>query len=201
MEYNLFTVGHSNHKIEYLKSLLIKNQIDVICDVRSSPYSKYNPQFNREFIKSELKKDNIKYLYLGQELGARSDNRNNYVNNKVKYSLLAKDQLFISGLKRLENGIKQYTIALMCAEKDPITCHRMILVTRELKEKNITIQHILENGTIESNSEAENRLMNLHGLETNLFQQDNLLLKQAYELQADRIAYQLDKDITHQQTA
>ncbi|WP_411822461.1 DUF488 family protein [Leptospira sp. 'Mane'] len=196
MENSLFTVGHSNHTIEHFKSILIRHQIDVICDVRSNPYSKYNPQFNKEFLKNELKKSNIKYLFLGKELGARSDKKKYYINNKVKYSLLVKDPLFKIGIKRLEDGMKQYKIALMCAEKDPITCHRMILIIREIREKS-SIQHILENGTLENNSEAESRLMNLHGLEINLFQQNNQLVEQAYDLQADKIAYELNEGISH----
>ena len=129
----LYTIGHSNHSTEKFIELLLKHEITAVCDVRSQPYSKFNPQFNRENIQKELKQSNIAYVFLGRELGPRSDDPACYIDGKVQYHLLAATDLFQQGLKRLLKGILSHRIAMMCAEKDPVMCHRMILVCRYLR--------------------------------------------------------------------
>ncbi len=124
----IYTIGHSTHPSEKFIELLKRHEITAVCDVRSSPYSQFTPQFNRETIQSELKKHGIAYVYLGKELGPRSDDPGCYENGKVQYDRLAKTDLFHEGIRRAKEGMKSYRIALMCAEKDPIMCHRTILV-------------------------------------------------------------------------
>jgi uncharacterized protein (DUF488 family) len=132
MEKNTYTIGHSTHTAERFIALLKLHEIKAVCDVRSSPYSSYNPQFNREAIQSELKKHRIAYVYLGKELGPRSDDPGCYENGRVQYGLLAETDLFHEGNRRVKEGMKSYRIALMCSEKDPVMCHRTILVCRRL---------------------------------------------------------------------
>ena len=124
----LFTVGHSTHNIETFLSLLTINGVTAIADVRSSPYSRFSPQFTREALKQSLRLANVAYTFLGKELGARSDNPACYRGGKVQYDLLAQQPAFADGIARVNEGMARYTIALMCAEKDPIECHRALLV-------------------------------------------------------------------------
>src|SRR6266508_1360483 len=112
----VYTIGHSTHSIERLIELLSRHEISVVCDVRSKPYSRMNPQFNREALKDVLRNAGIKYVFLGKELGARSEDKSCYRNGQVQYDLLAQTKLFQEGIKRIKEGAKDYRIALMCAE-------------------------------------------------------------------------------------
>ena len=190
MKTNIYTIGHSTHPVDKFLELLVLNQIDALCDVRSSPYSKFNPQFNRETIQAELKKNGIAYVYLGNELGPRSDDPECYENGKVQYDRLAKTDLFQEGIKRVIDGMKSYRIALMCAEKDPIMCHRTILVSRALEAEGIRVSHILEDGSLENNREAIDRLrLTLKLSESDLFTSPEQMVERAYDLQGQKIAY------------
>ena len=188
--YELFTIGHSTHPIEQFLELLSIHAITAICDVRSSPYSKFNPQFNRETLQADLKRNGVTYVFLGKELGPRSDDPACYVNGKVQYSALAKTDLFQQGIQRLRKGMASYRIALMCAEKDPIMCHRTILVCRQLRDSGIKILHILDDGSIEEHIDSVRRLLRTLKLqETNLFKSPEEIIEDAYDIQSDKIAY------------
>lgn len=188
--HQLYTIGHSTHTIERFIALLGMNRVSAICDLRSSPYSRFNPQFNRETIYNELQANKISYVFLGKELGPRSDDPACYTDGKVQYNRLAETAIFQQGLKRLKEGMKSYRIALMCAEKDPITCHRTILVCRHLRSKDIEIMHILENGDLETHREAERRLMRALKIpEIALFEKPEELIERAYDKQSNKIAY------------
>jgi len=189
MTKTLFTIGHSTHTVEYFIGLLKEHSITAICDVRSKPYSHYNPQFNRESLKKALKNNNIEYVFLGKELGARSENPSCYIDGKVQYNYLVDEPLFQQGINRLSQGMRQYAIALMCAEKDPITCHRMILICREMRSITDQINHILADGKIETNPEAENRLMNALRIVPDMFKNRDECIEEAYDRQSHRIAY------------
>lgn len=190
MTNKLFTVGHSTHTVDHLLDLLKKYKITAVCDVRSMPYSQYNPQFNREPLKEALLVQGISYVFLGKELGARSDNPACYINGKVQYNYLAEEPAFIEGIRRVKEGMKNFQVALMCAEKDPLTCHRTILICRELKANNIEIDHILADGALETNSNAEKRLMHMFGIEPDMFHNEEQCIDDAYDRQADKIAYE-----------
>ena len=157
----LYTIGHSTHSIDQFIALLAMHHISAICDVRSDPHSRYNPQFNRENLQPELKRHGIAYVFLGKELGPRSEDPGCYDNGKVRYDRLAQTNLFREGLKRVRQGMASYRIALMCSEKDPVTCHRTILVCRHLRADGVRIRHILEDGSIEENEAVIKRLMTL----------------------------------------
>lgn len=188
--YKLFTIGHSTHTAEKFIELLSMHTIQVVCDVRSNPYSKFNPHFNRETIKKQLKEHQMSYVYLGKELGPRSDDPAHYVNGQVQYNLIANTELFQEGLKRLRNGLKTHRVALMCAEKDPVMCHRTILICRNLRSDEIEISHILENGGLESSRDSERRLMGMLKIpETTLFEKPEELIERAYDIQSEKIAH------------
>lgn len=188
----LYTIGHSNHPIERFVALLRQRGTTAVCDVRSKPYSRYNPQFDREELKSSLEANGIAYVFLGRELGARSDDPACYLYGKVQYTKLAQTALFQEGLKRVRDGMKTYTIALMCAEKEPLECHRTILVSRRLAASGTYIEHIHEDGRLESHEEALVRLagtLKLREEEFHLFRTREDLFADAYALQEKRIGY------------
>jgi len=186
----IYTIGHSTYPLAQFIAILHQHGISALCDVRSSPYSRYNPQFNRETLKDELKKHGISYVYLGKELGPRSDDPSCYAVGQVQYDLLAQTELFQEGIARLKEGMKSFQIALMCAEKDPIVCHRTILVCRALEKEGITIAHILEDGRVETHRGAMNRLRALLKLpEYDMFTSAEEMNQRAYDLQGQKIAY------------
>jgi uncharacterized protein (DUF488 family) len=192
MSSNIYTIGHSTLDSETFTRNLQLNGITAVADVRSTPYSRFNPQYNRETLSKTLADHGIRYVFLGKELGARSEDESCYVDDRVQYHLLAQTELFRSGLARVVEGSTSFRIALMCAEKDPLDCHRTILVTRELEKRGHQVQHIHADGSVESHQHAMSRLINqllLQGGDSDLFQSDRTLLEKAYDDQAERIAY------------
>lgn len=195
MHNTLFTVGHSAHSLEKFIDLLKQHKIDAIADVRSTPYSRFQPQFNKDFLNRELSARGLKYVGLGKELGARRAERAAYDGQIARYELISQLPLFTSGLARLKEGARRYRIALMCAEKDPLECHRTILICRNLRHHFLDgMLHILEDGSIESQTDAEARL--LSELKLNANQGDFFAeshehpLDRAYRLRGEAIAYQ-----------
>jgi uncharacterized protein (DUF488 family) len=149
-ELRLFTVGHSNQPVEAFIDLLREHEIGVVVDVRSSPYSKYVPHFNKEEIQQALENAGIKYLFLGRELGGRPEGSEFYdEENYVLYHRLAESPLFLAGVERLEKGLRQYRVAIMCSEEDPGVCHRQLLVGRVMRQRGVQVEHIRGDGTIE----------------------------------------------------
>ena len=192
MSHRLYTIGHSIHPLSEFLDLLKKHRISAVCDVRSTPYSRLHPQFNREPLRQELKRLNIAYVFLGEELGGRSPDVFCYdTEGRIRYDRIADTDAFRRGLERVWEGIKTYRVALMCAEKDPLTCHRAILVCRHLrKEQDLTILHILEDGQTEPHEESEMRLLRLARMEQgDLFKSLQEQLEEAYDHQGRRIAY------------
>ena len=206
----LFTIGHSNHSIEAFIALLQQHGVTALADVRSHPYSRYLPHFNQTPLKTALFDAGIRYVFLGRELGARPSDPTCYVDGKALYERIASTELFSQGIQRILKGAETYKIALMCAEKDPITCHRAILVGQHLREFTLDINHILRNGNLETHQHLEERLLKLHGLKQPEFIQPVQLslfndlslpaqsslqystkdsLKEAYNRQGNQIAY------------
>lgn len=186
----LLSIGHSDHEIPAFVELLRRHQVDVIADVRSQPYSRFHAQFNRETVCEALKQHGIQYLFLGRELGARRSEPEAYAGKQARYDRICKLPLFLAGLDRLRVGASKYRVALMCAEKDPIECHRSVLICRQLRKDALTIQHIGPDGALESTSQLEQRLLALVGLPpTHLFMNQEQLIEEAYDIQSGRIAY------------
>jgi uncharacterized protein (DUF488 family) len=189
----IFTVGHSDHSIQRFSDLLVRNSISAIADVRSMPYSRFTPQFNREQLKAALRTACIRYVFLGDELGARRSEPECYVEGKARYELIARTPRFHEGLQRLQEGSQSYRVALLCAEKDPITCHRAILVCRHLRPLGMSIAHIMDDGRTETNAEMEERLLKVTGLDQDeLFGGKADAIERAYDIQGDRIAYAMN---------
>jgi uncharacterized protein (DUF488 family) len=195
MQELVFTIGHSTHPQERLIGLLVQHNITAVCDIRSKPYSRINPQFNREEIKRELRRAGLSYVFLGQELGARSTDPSAYDHGKVQYEKLALSGLFQQGLARVQEGLKSYRIAIMCAEKDPLDCHRSILVARHLSRLGLEVRHILADGKVETHAEAMERLLSQLKLpQCDMFRSHEDVLEDAYRIQEKRIAFTLGDD-------
>lgn len=191
----IFTIGHSTHPQERFIALLRQHGITALCDVRSKPYSRMNPQFNREELKTSLQECGIKYVFLGKELGARSEDPTCYENGKVQYDRLAHTDLFRLGLDRVQKGMKDYRIALMCAEKEPLECHRTILVARHLAALGLDVQHIHADGKLEDHAAAVSRLKRMLRLpDDDMFRSSEDVLADAYHRQEERIAYDTGPD-------
>lgn len=186
----IFTIGHSTHPLGVFVGLLRQHGVTALADVRSAPYSRFNSQFNREDLKRDLKAHGIDYVFLGKELGARSDDPSCYEQGKVKYGRLAQTALFKTGIERVLSGAQKRRIALMCAEKDPLDCHRTLLVSRALVAEGASVSHILADGKLEPHAQAMSRLLGVVGLpEVDMFRTHDELLKVAYELREQKIAY------------
>jgi uncharacterized protein (DUF488 family) len=186
----VFTVGHSTHSLEAFVALLRQHDVTAVADVRSTPYSRTNPQFNRETLERHLKEHGIKYVFLGAELGARSNDLTCYEHGRVQYARLAQTDLFRAGIDRVIRGANEYRIALMCAEKEPLDCHRTILVARALSELGVTIQHILADGRLESHDTTMERLLRVVGLpDHELFRSRDQLIADALFRQEQKVAY------------
>jgi uncharacterized protein (DUF488 family) len=194
MERRVYTIGHSNHEFAKLLSLLQQHGVTAVGDVRSAPYSRRCPQFSREPLEKALREAGIAYVFLGKELGARSDDPGCYEGGSVKYDRLAKTELFQSGLDRVERGLQTHTLALLCAEKEPLHCHRTILVSRRLEERGVRVEHILEDGSVEPHAFTVARLLGLlHQPDNDLFRTREEIVAQAYDTWGDKIAYVRDE--------
>ena len=189
----LYSIGHSTHPIETFVGLLQMHGVTALVDVRSHPYSRHFPQFSKDALKDALQKSGITYVFLGKELGARSENPACYRQGKVQYDLLAKEPLFALGLDRLRQGMQKFQIALMCAEKDPLECHRAVLVARRMYETGTPVQHIHADGHLEEHRAMESRMLQLHKMsETDMFRSRDEVVTDAYLVHGERIAYQDD---------
>jgi len=189
----LYTIGHSNHPIEAFIALLQLHGVTAVGDVRSHPYSRYAPQYSRDPLKAALARMGVAYVFLGKELGARSKNPDCYEQGKVQYDRLARQPEFAEGIRRVTQGMQQRSIALMCAEKDPLECHRTLLVARKLHEAGVEIAHIHADGSLEDHRMLQSRLLDVCKLPAgDMFKQRDEFISQAYAIQGERVAYQDD---------
>lgn len=176
--------------MERLLDLLTLHEISAVADVRSTPSSKFAPQFNRPSLNRMLQAAGIGYVFLGEELGARSSDPRMYVDGKVQYRRLADTPEFNVGINRLEVGASRGRVAILCSEQDPLDCHRTILISRVLVERGKRVMHILKDGRTETHFEAIARLRERHKLnQPSLLDTEEELVARALELQEAEIAY------------
>lgn len=192
----IFTIGHSTHKLDNFANLIKKYNIDVVVDVRSIPYSKYADWFNKENLAFFLKKNKFFYIFMGDSLGARWENRGViFEDGKVDFSKVMETKKFQDGISRILRGVeKGYNIALMCSEKEAFDCHRFSLISRFLRDK-LDIYHIYPNKLV-SQKELEEKLIKKYKKflpEKNLFEEvsEKERLNLAYTLRNKDIAYNI----------
>lgn len=156
--HTLFTLGHSNVALDDFVKLLKAVGIEVVADVRSRPYSRFTPHFNREQLKRALKREGIGYVFMGDELGGRpSDPRYYDQDRHVRYDMLADSPGFRSAMDRLVQGARDYRVAVLCGEEDPTSCHRRRLVGQVAMRSGVEMLHIRGDGSVESELDVERR--------------------------------------------
>lgn len=156
----LYTIGHGNRKPEDFLTLLKNFEIEYLIDVRSQPYSKFNPQFNQNDLKFFLERNNIKYVFMGDTIGGRPKDTTCYDNEgKVDYEALKTKEFFLQGIDRLKIAYnKNINVVIMCSESKPCECHRTKLIGRALNTENIILKHIDENGKLKDQATVINEL-------------------------------------------
>lgn len=187
----ILTIGHSNHSLERFVALLAEHRVTAVVDVRSAPYSRFRPHFNRKALAAALKTHGIDYAFLGRELGGRPTDPACYDGGRVDYERVARTSSFRDGVDRVIDGGARHRIALMCAEKEPLDCHRTLLVARALDEAGVAIAHILADGHLEPHAETMDRLLAAFDLNPNgdLLQPREEVVAHAIALQARRVGY------------
>jgi uncharacterized protein (DUF488 family) len=168
----LWTIGHSNHPLEVLLALLGQHRVEVVADVRSSPYSAYASQFNREALRPPLQKRAIQYLFLGDLLGGRTEDERFYDDEgHMLYDQMAQSPGFKQGIRRLLDGVAKFRVAILCGEEDPTDCHRRRLVGRVMQQHGVRLMHIRGDGRVQSEEQvaAEETFRKTKG-QLNLFQ-------------------------------
>ena len=206
MANTVYTVGYSGYHQDIARfvSDLKAHGINVVADVRTSPYSKFSPEFNRETIQANLKAAGLKYVFMGDELGARPADRHCYVNGAVDYDRIVASDFSQHGLDRVQTGIARgYVITLLCAEKDPIDCHRNILVAHSLAKRGVDIKHLIqlapmEPAVAEDRKDTESRLFEEcdqgDSRQDDLFISRDSLIEKVYKLRFEKIAYREESD-------
>jgi uncharacterized protein (DUF488 family) len=191
----ILTIGHSNHPLLRFLDLLGRAEVTAVADVRSAPVSRFAPHFNKARLPESLHKKGIAYVFLGKELGGRPEQSALFTDGVADYEKMAAVPEFRSGIERLIAGARSHRIAALCAEADPLDCHRCLLVGRALTEAGADVGHILSSGEIISHGQAEDRLVELAG-----FTAEGLLpasrkerLDEAYRLRARKVAYGVRK--------
>lgn len=188
----LYTIGYATKPFAEFIAQLKEHKIDAIADVRSVPFSKVFFDYHQTALEKTLPANGIDYVFLGNELGPRSKDPDHYDGSgQVQFDRLKKSTLFEAGVKRLQSGLdKGLKIALMCAEKDPATCHRSLLVSHYFCEQFKTdIQHIDHHGELESQSQLEKRLIEIQGVKADLLTSNEELSAIAYERQLKQTSY------------
>jgi uncharacterized protein (DUF488 family) len=188
----IHTVGHGNRELRALLALLKRYDIEVVGDVRSTPYSARHAEFNREPLQKALQNASIRYLYLGAQLGARPADPLLYVGGRASYEAMAGSPAFREGIERIRAGMESYRIVLMCAEKDPFDCHRAILIGKTLAHEGVSVQHILADGDLESQEHVERRLLKKYKfIQRSFFEppSESAILVEAYRRRGAELAY------------
>ncbi len=186
----VLTIGHSNHGYANFLELLRGAGAEAVVDVRSVPYSRRVPHFNGKSLQLALPQADIEYHYLGQRLGGRPLHPHLYRNGRADYERMAEQPDFLQGLEAVEALGRSRIPALMCAERDPLDCHRCLLVARSLAARGATLAHVLANGSTQSQEAIEDRLLAVtHAAEADLFANRAQRLALAYARRAGAVAY------------
>ena len=193
--FDLFSIGHSNTAAERFVALLRAAGVNAIADVRSAPYSRFFPWFSAETLAPLLADEDIGYLPCGADLGGRPRDEKLYCDGIADYEAMARQGEFQAALERLIAEAARCRVCMMCAEREPLDCHRCLLVARELAARGMTIGHILHDGTIEPHVATEQRLLTLDGDDSDLFTTGLAgRLAAAYRRRARAVAYRKEKN-------
>ena len=159
----VFSIGHSDHTAEAFVALLARHGVSAVADVRAAPYSRHHPQFSKAALIATLRAAGLAYVYLGEQLGGLHSARVRGQMRGSGYAAMAATEAFQEGVVRVGQGRERHRIAMMCAERDPIDCHRALLVGRALAGLGVKVEHILADGATESHTALERRLLDAAG--------------------------------------
>jgi len=193
--YRLYTIGHSNQEMSDLLGILIRHEIHLVCDVRSRPGSFRFPQFNREPLMAQLAAAKIIYQFFGDQFGGRPiDSRYYRADGLVDYAARRTAPDFLEATDRLTGLLQSQNLVLMCAEEDPLHCHRFLLICPALVQRGIVPLHLRRGAALETHRDAEDRLLQLHGFadvtSNSLFSQGRAAaLDDALRLQAEQYGF------------
>lgn len=198
----VFSIGYSGFSVNDFINALKSNKISLVIDVRSMPYSQYFSDYNKDNIEQSLKSSGIYYRNYAEEFGARQEERKYYTSQGyLDFELFAKSPSFLSGFDKLVKSMEQdYSFALMCAEKDPINCHRTILVARAFHEAGYKVVHLLPNKCKVTQEDIEARLLKKYFPDRNqitLFNEtltEKEYIKQAYKKRNAEIGYSIEEE-------
>jgi uncharacterized protein (DUF488 family) len=188
MPLDLLTVGHSNLATEQFMGLLRGAGVNAIADVRSVPYSRRFPWFSQRPLAERLKGSGIAYLPMGEALGGRPADPALYRDGVADYAAIAASDTFRAGLDAAVAQARGRRLCLMCAEREPLDCHRCLLIARALAERGVSVGHILADGSIEPQSATEDRLLGLSKDAPDLFGDRQARLAEAYRRRNRAIA-------------
>ena len=203
MVIDLYSIGYAGFCIKDFIDLLKCNDIKAVIDVRSIPYSKYYSDYNENKLQELLGKHNIYYRNYAKEFGAQQKDRRYYSDEGfLDFERFTASEIFISGFNKIKTSMeKNYTFVLMCSEKDPLECHRSIMVSRIFYTNGYRIKHLLNNGSIITQEDIENRLLNEYfpdretHYQLSLFDKSTIsteeLIAEAYRKKNSEIGYRL----------
>lgn len=186
----VFTIGHSNHEPQAFVSLLQAHGVDVVVDVRSAPYSRYLPHFNKEHLAKALREAGIRYVFRGSELGGQPADRAYYDDEgRIRYDEVARTPVYGEGVDFIVAGADERRLALMCSEKEPLDCHRTLMVSQSLARRGVAVAHIHADGNLESHDVAIDRLLQQLKLPPNgdLFRSREEVIADAISRQARKV--------------
>ena len=199
----IYTIGHSNYTVERLIDMLRYYHIDCVVDIRGTPYSKYNVQFDKETIRETLTKEGFIYIYMAKELAAKRENKISYYDEGYSdFERVVLEEEFKKGIERLKAGCeKGYRIALLGAMQDPIRCHRSILVGRALRDNGFHVRHILDDYSLGSQEDMEHALLEKYFKDRDQMTIESLLgneksekemIEEGYRLANKEIGYRIE---------
>lgn len=198
----IYTIGYTAFPINEFLDVIKHYGIHCVIDVRSSPFSNYYSDYNKDALENTLKQHNVLYRNYANEFGARQTNPSFYSGDIVDFDKFIKSPQFLDGVSKVEKGIERgYTFVLMCAEKDPIKCHRSIMLGKGFSDNGFDVRHIISKTELESQKELEERLLEMHHqdrFQLTLFgeeQSDLELLADAYKKQNLAIGYNRNTNI------
>lgn len=202
MANTIYTIGYTGFSIDKFIQVLKTHSINVIIDVRSSPYSKYYSEYNKENLEVRLKIEGIYYRNYAKEFGARQECKDYYnPGGYLDFELFSKAPVFLEGVSKLCTSVeKGYKVALMCAEKKPFDCHRTILIARAFYERGYKVIHICPENVLLTQNEIHTQLLDHYFPNRDQFSffrqatDDALLLNEAYQKRNAEIGYRLEDE-------